>query len=194
MAKKLQLHLFDEQAYKATFQRRWDTFHAKNDERIRELEGRIRRDEREQEKDLPLDVFESIWKRIAKNEDEHTDLITKFPTEEEQAQWRREAELAAYARDYCDELLMNLQPGQAVVLIPGAFSKGIPVKIPLPPDRRGNDDLFEYAVERWGVPRVSAYTADGVPSEESSATNSFSDEQHEQFLRQKPKRRPRNRD
>jgi hypothetical protein len=192
-AKKMQLHLFNEEAYNAVYNRRGDAFSRMKDERIRELESRERRDQRVIDSDIPLGVYEKVMRRREKNDDLLSEAIRMTPSDEVEAQWRKEAERAAYDSDCSAELLMNLQPGQAVIQIPGDFGHGIPVKIPLPPHRRGNAQLLEYSVERWGVSRTSAGSPRAA-EDEPSDTGVFDDEHHEQFLQQKPKRRTRNRD
>jgi hypothetical protein len=104
------------------------------------------------------------------------------------AQWHQEAERAAYDGSVNAELLMNLQPGQAVVQIPGPFPRGIPIQFPEPTERQGHPALLAASMERWGVPRPSSSATADIQDEPTDDEDS-----HEQFLQQKPARRPRRR-
>jgi hypothetical protein len=114
------------------------------------------------------------------------------------SQWHEEALRAAYDSDVHAAMLMNLQPGIAVVQIPGPFPRGIPIQIPKPPERSGNEHLLDDSIERWGVPRhpappsdaIEEETWDGIPDQPSVAED-FDEQRQEQFLQQRPARRTR---
>jgi hypothetical protein len=168
-AKKMQLHLFDEAGYHAAIKRHEDAFSNDREEDIRYLENSTSR-----------------WGTL---KNLHARAFSS-PTAEEKQQWRKEALRAAYDSDVSTELLMNLQPGQAVVQLPGSFPWGIPVTIPLPPERSGNAHLLDASIQRWGVARTPA-SAPSAPEEEPSVMEDFDEPSPEQFLQQKPPRRTR---
>jgi hypothetical protein len=194
-AKKMQLHLFDEAAYHATFKRLRDTFLDKIDRRIQELNHQEDKLDRAIDREIKSENknynhFERILRQSEKIGTELSTLYPKWHTKEDVQQWRKEALRAAYDSDVSTELLMNLQPGQAVVQLPGSFPWGIPVTIPLPPERSGNDHLLDDSIQRWGVARTPASTT-RAPEEEPSVMEDFDEQSHEQFLQQKPPRRTR---